>query len=82
MSKKLRSIPVSCTDEDRELVDECCNLQSTFPPSRSEMALLLIRDGAARLRRGEVTLESIYQTFHNSPTGDARAAGAIGHERS
>jgi hypothetical protein len=79
--KKLKSIPVSCTDEDRELVDQCCKLQTTFPPSRSEMALLLIRDGAARLRRGDISLEEIYQTFHNSPTGDARAAGDAGGTR-
>lgn len=74
-SKKLKSIPVSCTDEDRDLVDQCCNLQPTFPPSRSQMALLFIRDGVARLLGGETTLEAIYNTHADGPEAAAAAIG-------
>lgn len=63
MGGKLKSLTVACTEEDLTLVDECRKLQPAFPPSRTALALILIRAGADRLKRGETTLQAIYQAY-------------------
>ncbi len=70
-AKKLRTLPVACSDSDLAIVDECRKLQTAFPPSRSEIALLLIRDGAGRLLQGETSLETIYQKNAAGQTAQA-----------
>lgn len=70
--KKNKTLPVACAGELIELIDKCCTMFKPFPPSRSRLAESLIRDGAYRLLRGEVELESI------GDDGAAEAAGATG----
>lgn len=84
MGGKLRTLPVACTEDDLTLVDDCRKLQPAFPPSRSALALILIRAGADRLRRGETTLEAIYQAYSADDwsakeiTADIGATGSTG----
>jgi len=66
-SKKTYVLSAAGTAEDKQMVIEECMSHRPIAPKPSQLLLLLIRDGLARLKRGEVTLQTLYDLYERSP---------------
>ena len=64
-----RNIPItiSFSDEDVKALDAVIDLDPMFPPTRAEMLCILARDSMARLLKGEVSLQEVWQKHGLSP---------------